>query len=126
MRVPRVPRGFSAPSRIFRIGLLVIAQSRASALLSSRFQLSTPNSQFLTNMSDSDTDTEIVTTAELEEIIVELQKYRDRLVHDTTEAIHKAKLPKSKAMAQMEPELAKIDAMMQELHDRHAAMLANN
>jgi hypothetical protein len=26
----------------------------------------------------------------------------------------------------MEPELAKIDAMMQELHDRHAAMLANN
>ena len=81
-----------------------------------------PNSQLLTNMSE----TETVTTAELEEIIVELQKYRDRLVHDTTEAIHKAKLPKSKAMAQMEPELAKIDAMMQELHDRHAAMLANN
>jgi hypothetical protein len=71
-------------------------------------------------------DTETVTAAELEEIIVELQKYRDRLVHDTTEAIHKAKLPKSKAMAQMEPELAKIDAMMQELHDRHAALLANN
>jgi hypothetical protein len=79
-------------------------------------------------MSEADrtTTTEEVTAAELEEIIVELQKYRDRLVNDTTEAIQKAKLPKAKAMAQMEPELAKIDAMMQELHDRHAAMLASN
>jgi hypothetical protein len=74
----------------------------------------------------SETAPETVTAAELEEIIVELQTYRDRLVHDTTEAIHKAKLPKSKAMAQMEPELVKIDAMMQELRDRHAALLANN
>ena len=74
----------------------------------------------------SESDTEPVTAIELEEIIAELQKYRDRLVNDTTEAIHKAKLPKSKAMTQMAPELAKIDAMMQELHDRHAAMLANN
>jgi hypothetical protein len=92
------------------------ALPRSSAPLLLRSQLPTPNMS----------ETETVTTAELEEIIVELQKYRDRLVHDTTEAIHKAKLPKSKAMAQMEPELAKIDAMMQELHDRHAAMLANN
>lgn len=75
---------------------------------------------------DQTTEPEQVTAAELEEIIVELQKYRDRLVHDTTEAIHKAKLPKAKAMAQMEPELVKIDAMMQELHDRHAALLASN
>lgn len=79
-------------------------------------------------MSEADrtTEPEQVTAAELEEIVTELQKYRDRLVHETTEAIHKAKLPKAKAMAQMEPELAKIDAMMQELHDRHAALLASN
>ena len=79
-------------------------------------------------MSESDrtTEPEQVTAAELEEIVTELQKYRDRLVHDTTEAIHKAKLPKAKAMAQMEPELAKIDAMMQEVQDRHAALLASN
>jgi hypothetical protein len=70
--------------------------------------------------------TEEITAAELAEIITELQKYRDRLVHDTTEAIHKARLPKAKAMAQMEPELSKIDAMMQELHDRHAALIATN
>lgn len=79
-------------------------------------------------MSEADrtTEPEQVTAAELEEIIVELQKYRDRLVHDTTAAINKAKLPKAKAMAQMEPELLKIDAMMQELHDRHTALLASN
>ena len=79
-------------------------------------------------MSEADrtTEPEQVTAAELEEIVTELQKYRDRLVHDTTEAIHKAKLPKAKAMAQMEPELAKIDAMMQEVQDRHAALLASN
>ena len=79
-------------------------------------------------MSEADrtNEPEQVTAAELEEIVTELQKYRDRLIHETTEAIHKAKLPKAKAMAQMEPELAKIDAMMQELHDRHAALLASN
>ena len=79
------------------------------------------------NMAESEltTATEQITALELEEIVAELQKYRDRLVHDTTEAIHKARLPKAKAMAQMEPELLKIDAMMQDLRDRHAAALMN-
>ena len=76
--------------------------------------------------SDLTTDLPQVTATELEEIVTELQKYRDRLVHDTTEAIHKARLPKAKAIAQMEPEIARIDAMIQELHDRHAALLASN
>ena len=76
--------------------------------------------------SDLTTDPQQVTAIELEEIVTELQKYRDRLVHDTTEAIHKARLPKAKAIAQMEPEIARIDAMIQELHDRHAALLASN
>jgi hypothetical protein len=76
--------------------------------------------------SDRSTVTEEVSAAELAEIITELQKYRDRLVHDTTEAIHKARLPKAKAIAQMEPEIVRIDAMIQELHDRHAALIAGN
>ena len=76
--------------------------------------------------SDRSTVTEEVSAAELSEIISELQKYRDRLVHDTTEAIHKARLPKAKAIAQMEPEIVRIDAMIQELHDRHAALIASN
>jgi hypothetical protein len=70
--------------------------------------------------------TEQVTAAELEEIIVELQKYRDRLVNDTLETIQKAKLPKAKSMAQIDPELAKIDAMMEDLHARLAALKASN
>ena len=77
-------------------------------------------------MSSEPTTTAEISAIELEEIITELQKYRDRLVHDTTEAIHKARLPKAKALAQMEPELMKIDAMMQEVRDRHAALLASN
>jgi len=76
--------------------------------------------------SERTTTTAEISAIELEEIITELQKYRDRLVHDTTEAIHKARLPKAKALAQMEPELMKIDAMMQEVRDRHAALLASN
>ena len=76
--------------------------------------------------SDRTTTTAEISAIELEEIVTELQKYRDRLVHDTTEAIHKARLPKAKALAQMEPELVKIDAMMQEVRDRHAALLASN
>lgn len=76
--------------------------------------------------SERTTTTAEISAIELEEIITELQKYRDRLVHDTTEAIHKARLPKAKALAQMEPELIKIDAMMQEVRDRHAALLASN
>ena len=76
--------------------------------------------------SDLTTDLQQVTATELEEIVTELQKYRDRLVQDTTEAIHKARLPKAKAIAQMEPEIARIDAMIQELHARHAALLASN
>ena len=77
-------------------------------------------------MASEPTTTAEMSASELEEIITELQKYRDRLVHDTTEAIHKARLPKAKALAQMEPELMKIDAMMQEVRDRHAALLASN
>ncbi|MCY7335845.1 MAG: hypothetical protein LH613_06465 [Chamaesiphon sp.] len=76
--------------------------------------------------SDRTTTTAEISAIELEEIVTELQKYRDRLVHDTTEAIHKARLPKAKALAQMEPELVKIDAMLQEVRDRHAALLASN
>ncbi|WP_373539357.1 hypothetical protein [Chamaesiphon sp.] len=76
--------------------------------------------------SDLPTTTAEITATELADIIAELQQYRDRLVHDTTDAIHKARLPKAKALAQLEPELLKIDAMMQDLHDRHAALIASN
>ena len=69
---------------------------------------------------------EQVAVAELEEIMVELQKYRDRLVNDMLETIQKAQLPKAKSMAQIGPELAKIDAMMEDLHARKAALIGTN
>ena len=69
---------------------------------------------------------EQVAVAELEEIMVELQKYRDRLVNDMLETIQKAQLPKAKSMAQIDPELAKTDAMMEALHARKAALIGTN
>jgi Fe-S-cluster formation regulator IscX/YfhJ len=79
-------------------------------------------------MTDSTENTapEQITATDIAQIIVELQKYRDRLVNDTLEAVQKAKLPKSKAMAEMEPELAKIDAMMVDLQARQAALVEIN
>lgn len=76
--------------------------------------------------SNENTATEQITATDIAQIIVELQKYRDRLVNDTLEAVQKAKLPKSKAMAEMEPELAKIDAMMVDLQARQAALVEIN
>jgi hypothetical protein len=58
----------------------------------------------------------------LEEVIAEFEKYRERLVNEMTITAQKAKLPKKKAMAQIEPELAKIDAALQHLRTQQAAL----
>jgi hypothetical protein len=57
----------------------------------------------------SDATTQAPTAAEVAEIVLELEKYRDRLVNEMTEAGKKAKLSKSAVMANLEPELAEID-----------------
>ncbi|MEM7553197.1 MAG: hypothetical protein AAF378_03705 [Cyanobacteria bacterium P01_A01_bin.84] len=62
------------------------------------------------------------TASELAEIIQEFEQYRDRLLNETMEAAKRAKLPKSTVMAKLEPELKQIDAKIQELRDRHAAV----
>ena len=61
-----------------------------------------------------------VTAADLAELIVEFEKYRDRLVNDTVEAAKKAKLSKKATMAKLEPQLADIDAKLQRLREQHA------
>ena len=61
-----------------------------------------------------------VTSEDLAELIVEFEKYRDRLVHDTTEAAKKAKLSKKATMAKLEPQLADIDAKLQRLREQQA------
>lgn len=67
-----------------------------------------------------------VTTQELAEVIAEFEQYRERLLSDTMATAQRAKLPKSKVMAQLEPELAKIDATLQALREQQATLSASN
>ena len=71
------------------------------------------------------TDTS-VTAADLAELIVEFEKYRDRLISDTTQAAKKAKLSKKATMAKLEPQLAEIDTKLQRLREQHANLSASN
>ena len=70
------------------------------------------------------TATEQTTKQELAEVIAEFEEYRERLVNDTMEAAQRAKMPKAKVLAQLEPELAKIDAVLQNLREQQAAVIS--
>ncbi|MDJ0796113.1 MAG: hypothetical protein QNJ51_04630 [Calothrix sp. MO_167.B12] len=67
------------------------------------------------------TATEQATPQEVAEVIAEFEQYRERLVHDTMEAGKKAKLTKSAVMAQLEPELNKIDGILTQLRQQQAS-----
>ncbi|MEO1342143.1 MAG: hypothetical protein AAFV28_13585 [Cyanobacteria bacterium J06635_13] len=67
-----------------------------------------------------------VTAADLAELIVEFEKYRARLIDETTEAAKKAKLSKKATMAKLEPHLADIDAKLQRLREQQATLSANS
>ena len=66
------------------------------------------------------------TAEELAELIVEFEKYRDRLVNDTLEAAKKAKLSKKATMAKLEPQLAEIDTKLARIREQQANLTANN
>lgn len=72
------------------------------------------------------TATPQVTAQELAEVIEELEQYRERLVNDTLATAQRAKLMKKTVMAQMDPELAKIDATLQALRAQQAALTTSN
>ena len=61
-------------------------------------------------MSDTPASTQDIT-----EVIAELEQYRDRLIEESTETAKKAKMTKSALMAQIEPELQKIDTALTHL-----------
>ncbi|MEN9520222.1 MAG: hypothetical protein RLZZ381_2810 [Cyanobacteriota bacterium] len=67
-----------------------------------------------------------VTATDLAELIVEFEKYRDRLITETTEAAKKAKLSKKATMAKLEPQLADIDAKLQRLKEQQANFSASS
>lgn len=62
------------------------------------------------------------TPEELAETIEEFEQYRERLVNETLATAQRAKVMKASAMAKLEPELAKIDAIIRELRERQAAL----
>lgn len=66
------------------------------------------------------------TAEEIAEVIEEFEQYRERLVRETLETAQKAKLPKTKVMSQLEPELAKIDTILQQLREQQATLNASN
>ncbi len=70
---------------------------------------------------------EINTTAQdVAEVMEELKKYRDRLVNNAMETAQRAKLKQSAAMAQIEPELEKIDAALKDLQVQQADLATSN
>lgn len=66
------------------------------------------------------------TLQELDETIVEMETYRERLVNDMTNMAQKAKISKSQMMTNLEPELNQIDQALQELRDQKAALVGAN
>jgi hypothetical protein len=65
---------------------------------------------------------EQVDPEELTEIIAELEQYRERLVNDTLSMAQRAKVMKKQALANLEPSLAQIDATLEALRQRQAAL----
>ncbi|NEQ96896.1 MAG: hypothetical protein F6K30_09250 [Cyanothece sp. SIO2G6] len=68
------------------------------------------------------TQDEPITAEAIAETIVEFEQYRERLLNETLTAAKKAKMSKKATMAKLEPELEKIDAVIQNLRVQHAAM----
>jgi molecular chaperone GrpE (heat shock protein) len=74
----------------------------------------------------NDLNADPVTPEDIAEVIAEFEQYRSRLIEDMTTAAKKAKLSKSKLMTRLEPELANIDATLENLRNQYAMMIANN
>lgn len=72
------------------------------------------------------TATDPVTVQELTDVIAELEEYRERLVNDTLTMAQRAKMLRSQALAQLEPDLAKIDATLQALRNQQAVLTVEN
>jgi capsule polysaccharide export protein KpsE/RkpR len=70
--------------------------------------------------------TTLPTAQEIAETIQELEQYRERLVAETMETAKKAKMMKAAVMAQLEPELAHIDAGLVSLRAQQAQIEASN
>jgi hypothetical protein len=77
-------------------------------------------------MSETELTEPQATTQELAEAIADLEQYRERLVTDTLAMAQRAKVMRTTALANLEPELGKIDATIQALRDQQTALTAAN
>ena len=66
--------------------------------------------------------TEQDTIQELTEVIAELEAYRERLSNETLTMAKRAKLLRSKALSDLEPELTRIDATLEALRTQLAQL----
>nr|WP_238718040.1 hypothetical protein [Petrachloros mirabilis] len=66
------------------------------------------------------------TAEEVAEMITELEQYRERLVNDTLAMAQRAKVLRTTVMSNLEPDLARIDTMLQELRNRQATLTNQN
>lgn len=63
------------------------------------------------------------TPQELTELVAELEQYRDRLVNETLSIAQRAKIKKAQALANLEPNLAQIDATLQALRQQQSTLV---
>ena len=79
-------------------------------------------------MTDSSASNSIdqATPQELADTITELEQYRERLVNDTLTMAQRAKVKKAQAMANLDPQLAQIDATLEALRQRQTTLVTGN
>ena len=63
---------------------------------------------------------------ELTEAIAELEQYRERLVNDTLSMAQRAKIMKAQALANLQPQLTKIDETLEALRQQQSALTDGN
>ncbi|MDY6785996.1 MAG: hypothetical protein SW833_26190 [Cyanobacteriota bacterium] len=69
---------------------------------------------------------EEATPQELSELAAELEQYRDRLINETLSTAQRAKIKKDRAMTNIEPSLARIDATLQAIRQRQSTLADGN
>ena len=78
----------------------------------------------MTETTDVQNNTTSPSVEELVEVIEQFEQYRERLLTDSLETAKRAKMKKSDIMAQIEPELNKIDSALEQLRAQLASSKA--
>ncbi|MBO9999177.1 MAG: hypothetical protein J7641_09255 [Cyanobacteria bacterium SID2] len=80
----------------------------------------------MANSDNATPDTNDITPQDVADTIEELQQYRERLLNETLNTAQRAKMKKSAVLKKLEPELERIDAILEQLRNRQAELTQNN